>query len=199
MLIKRKSDGKLLNVSDKKVRVYESMYTVPMNVDIDPRLIQNKSDTESMKNEVDILGQAVPESILKPEVDNNMVSSIKSLREHKLELPGRRQGDMTEIEESAMYGNGQLQNEGLYLDQVVQTDVEQLANIIAETTKKGTSLKESILKAIRQLRPQNGKNELAQGKSRLGKRHKNGKRSRARDRWLNSQQKRLISPIFKGL
>ena len=181
MIIKRKSDGKLLNVSDKKVRVYESMYTVPMNVDIDPRLIQNTSDTEFMNNEVDILGQAVPESLLKPEVDNNMVSSIKSLREHKLELPGRRQGDMTEIEESAMYGNGQLQNEGLYLDQVVQTDVEQLANIIAETTMKGTSLKESILKAIRQLRPQNGKDELAQGKSRLGKRRKNGKRARARD------------------
>ena len=48
--------------------------------------------------------------------------------EHKLELPGRRQGDVIEIEESAMYENGQLQTEGLYLDQVVQSDVEQLAN-----------------------------------------------------------------------
>jgi hypothetical protein len=136
MIIKRKSDGKLLNVSDKKVRVYESMYTVPMNVDIDPRLIPNKSDTESKDNEVDSLDQAVPNSILKPEVDNNMVASIKSLREHKLELPGRRQGDMTEIEESTMYGNGQLHNEGLYLDQVVQTDLEQLANIIAKRRGK---------------------------------------------------------------
>jgi hypothetical protein len=52
MIIKRKSDVKLLNVSDKKVRVYESMYTVPMNVDIDPRLTPNKSNTESKDGEV---------------------------------------------------------------------------------------------------------------------------------------------------
>jgi hypothetical protein len=93
--------------------------------------------------------------------------------EHKLELPGRRQRDMTETEESAMYGNGQLQNEGLYLDQVVQSDVEQLASIIAKTTIGGASLKVSILKAIRQLRPLNEEGDLAQGKSSRSKRRKN--------------------------
>jgi hypothetical protein len=64
----------------------------------------------------------------------------------------------------------------------VQTDVDQLASIIAETTMRGTSLKEFILKAIRQLRPQNDKGELAQGKSCRGKRRKNEKRSQARDK-----------------
>jgi hypothetical protein len=98
---------------------------------------------------------------------------LKSLREHKLELLGRRQRDMTEIEESAMYGNGQLHNEGLYLDRVVQSDVKQLASIIAETMMRRTSLKESILKAISQLQPQKEEEDLAQEKSRRGKRRKN--------------------------
>lgn len=93
--------------------------------------------------------------------------------EHKLELPGRRQGDMTEIEESTMYGNGQLQIEGLHLDQVVQSDVEQLASIIAKTTMRGTSRKVYILKAIRQLRHQKEEGDLAQGKSSRSKRRKN--------------------------
>ncbi len=44
MIIKRKSDGKLLNVSDKKVRVYESMYTVPMNDEYDPTVFPNDAD-----------------------------------------------------------------------------------------------------------------------------------------------------------
>jgi hypothetical protein len=71
-------------------------------------LVQKKGDTESKDDESDLFDRA--------ELNKNMVASIKSLREqHKLELPGRRQKDMTEIEESAMYGNGQLQNEGLYL------------------------------------------------------------------------------------
>ncbi len=179
MIIKRKSDGKLLNVSDKEVRVYESMYTVSMNVDIDPRLAPNKSDTEFKDDAVNVSDQANPN--LKPELDKNMVASIKYLREHKLELPGRSQGDMTEIEKSAIYGNGQFQNEGLYLDQVVQSDVDQLASIIAETTMRGTSLKESILKAIRQLRPQKEEGELVRGKSRRSKRRKNEKRTKARN------------------
>ena len=177
MIIKRKSDGKLLNVSDKKVRVYESMYTVPMNVDIDPRLTPNKSKKESNEDEGDKVNEAVPDIGLKHEVDNNMVASIKSLREHKLELPGRRQGDMSEIEESAMYGNGQIQNEGLYLDQVVQTDIDQLASIIAETTMRGTSLKDSILKAIRQLKPQNHQGELAKISSGQTSQHRKAPKS----------------------
>ncbi len=72
-----------------------------------------------------------------------------------------------------MYGNGELQIEGLHLDQVVQSDVEQLASIIAETTMRGTSRKVYILKAIRQLRPQKEEGDLAQGKPSRSKRRKN--------------------------
>ena len=104
------------------------------------------------------------EAAPRPEVDNNMVASIKSLREHKLQLPGRHARDMTKLEESAMYGNGHQTVEGIHLDQVVNSNVDQLAQIIAEHSRKGSSLKESILEAIRTLRTDVKKGELRQGK-----------------------------------
>ncbi len=82
MIIKRKSDGKLLNVSDKKVRVYESMYTIPLLEEYDPTVFPEIVPDE--KEKVIVNNEAAP----RPEVDNNMVASIKSLREHKLQLPG---------------------------------------------------------------------------------------------------------------
>ena len=108
MIIKRKSDGKLLNVSDKKVRVYESMYTIPLLEGCDPTVFPEivVPDTTEIVND---------DEAPRPEVDNNMVASIKSLREHKLQLPGRHTRDMTKLEESAMYGNGHQTIEGLSL------------------------------------------------------------------------------------
>ena len=156
MIIKRKSDGKLLNVSDKKVRVYESMYTIPLLEDYDPTVFP-----EIVQDVKDIVNN---EAAPRPEVDNNMVASIKSLREHKLQLPGRHARDMTKLEESAMYGNGHQTVEGIHLDQVVNSNVDQLAQIIAEHSRKGSSLKESILEAIRTLRTDVKKGGLRQGK-----------------------------------
>jgi hypothetical protein len=51
-----------------------------------------------------------------------------------------------------MYGNGHQTIERIHLDQVVNSNVDELAQIIAEQSRKGTSLKESILQAIRTLR-----------------------------------------------
>jgi hypothetical protein len=79
MIIKRKSDGKLLNVSNKKVRVYESMYTLALLDEYDPTVFPHETVPVSNENELVNTGAAP-----RPEVDNNMVSSIKSLREHKL-------------------------------------------------------------------------------------------------------------------
>jgi hypothetical protein len=55
MIIKRKSDGKLLNVSDKKVRVYESMYTIPLLDEYDPTvfpaIVPDEKEKEIVNNE----------------------------------------------------------------------------------------------------------------------------------------------------
>jgi hypothetical protein len=147
MIIKRKSDGKLLNVSDKKVRVYESTYTVPLLDEYDPTVFPQETDP-AVPDKKDIVNTgAAP----RPEVDNNMVSSIKSLRDRKLQLPRRHTRDTTKLEESAMYGNGHQTIEGIHLDQVVNSNFDQLAQIITDQSRKGTSLKESILQAIRTL------------------------------------------------
>jgi hypothetical protein len=132
MTNKWKSDGKLLNVSDNEMRVYESMYTVQRKVDTNPRFTPNKSNTKSRDDEVDILDNAVLDVSLEPEVDNNMVASIKMLREHMLGLPSRRQGDMSMIEESAIYEKGPFQIEGLNIDQALQTEVDQQVSTIAD-------------------------------------------------------------------
>ncbi len=186
MIIKRKSDGKLLNVSDKKVRLYESMYTVPMNDEYDPTVFQN--DADESEDVIEVVSQDLAH---RPEVDNNMVKSIKSLREHKLQLPGRHARDSTKLEESAMYGNGHPQIEGLHLDQVVTSNVDQLAQMIAEQSKKGTSLKESILKAIRNLKPDITKGGLRQGKK--GTNHGNVSTSNIVNDKRTGKKRRLIS------
>jgi hypothetical protein len=92
MIIKQKSDGKLLNVSDKKVRVYirvstESMYTIPLLEEYDPTVFPEIVPDE--KEKVIVNNEAAP----RPEVDNNMVTSIKSLREQSFNCLG----DMPEI------------------------------------------------------------------------------------------------------
>ncbi len=74
------------------------MYTIPLLKEYDPTVFPEiVPDTTKIVND---------DEAPRPEVDNNMVASIKSLREHKLQLPGRHTRDMTKLEESAMYGNG---------------------------------------------------------------------------------------------
>ncbi len=51
----------------------------------------------------------------RPETDNNMVQSVKSLQNHKQKLVGTSKGEMTAIEESAMFGNVDQFHEGVYL------------------------------------------------------------------------------------
>ena len=76
------------------------MYTIPLLEEYDPTVFPAIVPDE--KEKVIVNNEAAP----RPEVDNNMVASIKSLREHKLQLPGRHARDTTKLEESAMYGNG---------------------------------------------------------------------------------------------
>ena len=45
-------------------------------------------------------GEKAP--LLRPELDKNMVQSLKSLREHRFKLPGKRLREASKIEESAM-------------------------------------------------------------------------------------------------
>ena len=72
---------------------------------------------------------------------------------------------MSDIEESAMYGNPDHFHEGIYTDSIVISDAERLTLEVEEEVKRGTSMKDALLKAIRKNSKvvQNG--ALARGKN----------------------------------
>jgi hypothetical protein len=154
VLVKRKSDGKIILVSRQKVRVYESIYTSPLShqttsseIDIelskDDPICHNSDDQISEpKSHLD----AVP---IRPATDNNMVQSVKSLQNHKHKMIGTSEGKMLDIEESAIYGNVDSEHEGIYLDSVICSDADKIALEIEEVINKGGTMKEALLKAIR--------------------------------------------------
>ena len=100
-LVKRKSDGKVLSVSRKKIRVYESGYLADLNqrVDVDDERdthhdLQEVEDAFKQHNDSEE-SMSLPfskgesfntegSSSAKPEVGKNMMQSVKGLREHML-------------------------------------------------------------------------------------------------------------------
>ncbi len=100
-----------------------------------------------------------------PETDNNMVQSVKSLQNHKQRMVGTSQGNMTDIEESAMFGNVDQFHEGIYTDSVLISDADKLSLEVEESVRKGFSVKDALLKAIRKSSKGVSKGALARGKN----------------------------------
>jgi hypothetical protein len=68
----------------------------------------------------------------RPATDNNMVQSVKFLRDHKRKMIGKSQGKMLDIEESAIYGNVNSLQEEVYTDTVVCSVADKMAIEIEE-------------------------------------------------------------------
>ncbi len=103
-----------------------------------------------------------------PEADNNMVQSVKSLQNHKQRMVGTSQGNMTDIEESAMFGNVDQFHEGIYYDSVLISDADKLSLEVEESVRKGFSMNDALLKAIRKSSKVVSKGALARGKNKKG-------------------------------
>ena len=146
MLVLRRSDGKVISVSRQKVRVYESAYIGPLNA----RMMANRIEAEF---ETDVSDDS-DDNATKPDgevvFEGETVQSIKALRDHKLKLPGRNHKQGTDIEESARFGNVEAFKEGLYFDDVLSTPVEELAARMEENSRNGLTLKESLIKAVKE-------------------------------------------------
>ena len=93
-----------------------------------------------------------------------MVQSIKTLRDHQLKPIGTSHAASTDLEESAIYGNVDGIREGLFVDTVVFSDVDQLTKLIEEEVSNGKSMRDSIIKAIRQTSQVKQAGGLAKGK-----------------------------------
>ena len=150
VFVKRKSDGKVLNIARQKVRVHESMYTVPLANRVDEDAINNHHSR--LAAELNTLGMETTESDVssaesaddvRAETGNNHVWAAKFLRNHKQNFIGQMDGPTLTIEEPEMHGNADQTNEGIYIDTVVNSEVNQLASKIKEYTGNGMSLKDS--------------------------------------------------------
>ena len=147
MLVLRKSDEKVISVSRQKVRVYESAYTGPLN----QRMIADNIESEFVANDMASSENTDEKSSGESTVfDGKTVQSIKSLRDHKLKLPGRNYKDGTDIEESARFGNVETFREGLYFDDVLSTPLSELAGRLEENARSGLTLKEALIKSIKE-------------------------------------------------
>jgi hypothetical protein len=179
VFVKRKSDGKVLNIARQKVRVHESMYTVPLANRVDEDAINNHHSR--LAAELNTLGTETTESDVSPaepaddvraETNNNHVWAAKFLRNHKQNFIGQMEGPTLTIEESAMHGNADQTDEGIYIDTVVNSEVDQLASKIKENAGNGMSLKDSLIKAIRETKQVVQRGGLAIGKNSSMKRKK---------------------------
>ena len=147
MLVLRKSDEKVISVSRQKVRVYESAYTGPLN----KRMIADNIESEFVANDMASSDNTDEKSSGESTVfDGKTVQSIKSLRDHKLKLPGRNYKDGTDIEESARLGNLEPFREGLDFDDVLSTPLSELAGRLEENARSGLTLKEALIKSIKE-------------------------------------------------
>ena len=146
MLVLRRSDGKVISVSRQKVRVYESAYIGPLNARMMANRIEAEFETDVSEDSDDNATKPAGEVVFEGET----VQSIKALRDHKLKLPGRNHKQGTDIEESARFGNVEAFKEGLYFDDVLSTPVEELAARMEENSRNGLTLKESLIKAVKE-------------------------------------------------
>jgi hypothetical protein len=146
VMIKRKSDG--------KVRIHEGLYIHPLCTQTNSTEIEAALDEKESQDE--LIGLKIKNmqngSSERPETDNNMVQSVKSLQNHKQKLVGTSSGKMTDIEESAMYGNSNQCNEGIYTDSICISDADKVSMEVEEMIRKGFSMKNALLKAIRKSR-----------------------------------------------
>jgi hypothetical protein len=156
-------------VSRQKVRVHESIYVLPLSTQQTSAEIQSVFKTlASIENadapidSMDFIDEGLE---LRPETDNNMVLSVKSLRNHKQKMIENSGGKMLDIEESAMYGNVDQLHEGIYIDSVIVSDANKLALEIEEAVNHGSTMRDALLKAIRKGSSTIQKDGLARGKN----------------------------------
>ena len=132
---------------EKRWKGDESAYIGPLN----QRMIANAIESEFNADDVTSDDVTVEEASDTSRVFNGQtVQSIKSLRDHKLKLPGRNYKDGSDIEESARFGNVETFREGLYFDDVLSTPMSELAARLEENARNGLTLKEALIKSVKE-------------------------------------------------
>ncbi len=128
--------------------------------------VYNENEAESDTTPIEpIADEDTTTFSMKPATDNNMVQSAKSLQNHRQKLVGTSHGEMSAIEESAMYGNIDQLHEGIYTDSVLVSDADKVILEVEEELSRGSTMKDALLKAIRKTSKVIPKGSLARGKN----------------------------------
>jgi hypothetical protein len=175
-------------VSRKKIRVYESAYLSKLDqrADVDGDVkhafqeIKDEFDSDEREKTTD--DKRLPLSsgeMLKPELDKNMVQSIKSLREHRFLTPGSRRearGE-TKLERAASVVNDQFGGEGDDIDNICnQQEFGRLTKLLQDATESATSgiskpsIRSQVLAKLKSVNDLVSNNVMEKGRLKVGKR-----------------------------
>ena len=224
VLIRRVEDKKILSCARQKMRVYEKAYladldqkiTVVGDVELDLAEVKEKfgnmeasASGENDRGDGSKSGEGETEGAnLRPELDKNMVTSAKSLREYRFQKPGQRERQASALEKSAEIVGDDSQNggEGLYVDEICnQENFECLTKSIKKATEAAEqglvkqSIRQQVLSKLEAAMELATGSTVKKGQLKVGKRKRGnvsvdnvvtGKRKRK-----EAKQSKVKSPI----
>ena len=152
VLIKRTEDDKIISCAKQKMRAYEKVYTVPLDQALS-RITDGEGNTSGTQRSQDEEvtpgvrarssgGGELNHRVDRPqkELSKNRVQSIKSMREHQFQIPGKRHEPESKIESSAMQEAMDCEGEGIYVDEVCSQDsYHELTSSIQKAIKNADS------------------------------------------------------------
>ena len=208
VLVRRSSDKKIINCARQKVRVYEKAYLSNLDQHLEspeePRLedlgmgTMHAIEEADNANESSVTGESNTDSnVFRPELDKNMVQSVKSLREYRYGLPGKRERKESALERSAAIVGDDIQNggEGLYIDEVCnQASFERLTEALdkaKDAAAEGVarpSLRQQVLTKLNSLMDLVNSGAASKGQLKVGKRKGTG--NVVQDNVLTGKRKR---------
>jgi hypothetical protein len=152
-----------MNVSKQKLKVHEQAYTVPLSektkigkYELPTQPMHDVDSEMNQSSSVDVRVDESPRGSIEnfselPELDKNMVQSVKSLREYRFRLPGNRQRQTSKLEESAaqhgLVGQG---GEGVYVADCQEPAFNQLVEQIelAKEALKTSAVRQTMREAV---------------------------------------------------
>ena len=212
-LVLRKHDMKLISVSTKKIKVFESMYTIPLDQKLpNPETYQHAEIINDEGPSEKVLNQPEPEET--PQEVGGRVRSVKSVREHTIPLPHTSAAtsfrDPTLLDESAQ-SMAPYPGEGEFVPEHRSYSRDKLASDLRKMEQEAKSvadpsIRDKVVSAIRKARSE-ASNEIERGRLKVGKKTKrdgdvstdnivSGKRKRGSPNVSGKRKKG--SPIVSG-
>ena len=181
-LVLRKSDMKLISVSTKKLKVYESAYCAPLEKEL--TLVQDRNEAEENGHD-----EKQPATIPEVQVDGEVggkVHSIKSMRDHTIPVPNTTapnsfrpptQLDASAATQSSDPGEGEYVPEHkAYSRDQLAVDLQEMEDRVRSTVDNPT-IRDKVIAALKKGKAA-ASNEVSKGELKRGKKSKHAEVSK---------------------